>query len=250
MESTNFQILSDQITKLTELIKSGNAKAKTALPFAQRSDSLGELYAALAKAQAEFDIAGLHSANPFFKTKYADLTSIIKATRPALTKNGLCVTQDLVTDENGALHLITEVGHSSGQFKCSFMRINPSKGNDIQSIGSYISYVARYSYGKLLCVATGDEEDDDGEKAMAGIPRDMPKKRAFEPITREQLEQLQYEFREPQYEEVHQRFLIGRQIQSLADLPKSEFNQGLQDIIRVKAAEDKAREVRLNKNKV
>jgi hypothetical protein len=134
----------------------------TALP----SSSLhcGELFAALAKAQAAMETALKTSDNPFFKSKYADFAEVVRASRPALTANGLCVIQRVikVSDTGEGIHSI--VGHVSGQYIDSLVMLRPTK-NDAQSLGSYITYIKRYAYCALVGVAVADE-DDDGETAM------------------------------------------------------------------------------------
>lgn len=129
------------------------------------SDQLDQLYSALAKAQQEMETALTDSNNPFFKSKYADLTSIVKASRPYLTKNGLSVIQRVMTDDSGNMYLYTRLAHMSGQWIESKMPINPTK-TDIQAIGSYITYLKRYNLSAIVGVATDDANDDDGENAM------------------------------------------------------------------------------------
>src|SRR6266568_1673775 len=106
-----------------------------------RSQELNELFSAMAKAQAEIKVALKDSSNPFFKSSYANLQSIIEASRPALCKNGLSVMQQMISGESGD-YLVTLLAHSSGQWISSQMRINPAK-QDVQSLGSYITYLRR-----------------------------------------------------------------------------------------------------------
>ena len=69
-----------------------------------------ELFAALAKAQAEFEVAGANRDAHY--GGYADLEELIHCTRPALSKHGLCITRrNMVID--GKLHLVAVLGHSS-----------------------------------------------------------------------------------------------------------------------------------------
>ncbi len=125
-----------------------------------------ELFAALAKSQAEMNTAEPTSTNPFFKSKYADFSEIVKVSRPALTKNGLCVIQRVINNETG-MELCTTLGHSSGQYIESIIKINPLK-TDVQSLGSYITYLKRYAYTAIVGVVVSDE-DDDGEASMKEI---------------------------------------------------------------------------------
>jgi len=128
------------------------------------SPSLNELYAALSKAQGDMEAAKMDKKNPFFKSKYADLASVINSSRPHLSSNGLSVIQRIMTNDRG-MHLFTRLCHASGQWIESVMPLNPSK-NTIQELGSYITYSKRYSYASMIGVVAEDE-DDDGETAMA-----------------------------------------------------------------------------------
>lgn len=125
------------------------------------SAELGELFGALAKAQAIMLAASKDSENPFFKASFADLGSIVGVSRGPLTANGLCVTQPPVRGEYGE-SLLTVLGHSSGQWIASEIILKPAK-TDPQSLGSYITYMRRYAYASIVGVIT---KDDDGESAM------------------------------------------------------------------------------------
>lgn len=203
-----------------------------------RSESLNELFCALAKAQAEMQVAELSSANPFFKSKYADFTTIVKASRPALTKNGLCVIQQILpNDAYGVLH--TVLGHSSGQYIESQVDIKPIKA-DVQSLGSYITYLKRYSYSALVGITTG-EEDDDGEAAM-----DRHKEVAKQPaksynppmpvdecIPADQEEILQDALKD--HPDMASDILQKLNYESLSQIKKSEFKRVLNHVIKKKA---------------
>jgi hypothetical protein len=128
-----------------------------------KSTELNELLKAISMAQSEINVALKSSSNPFFKSSYANLQSIIEASRPALCKHGLSVIQQMVTD-NGSDYLVTILGHASGQWISSRMKIAPQK-TDVQSLGSYITYLRRYMYAALVGVYDG--EDDDGESHRA-----------------------------------------------------------------------------------
>jgi len=128
----------------------------------RESKDLEKLLAALTKAQSSFKVAKKDSSNPFFKNVYADLVSVIKASREALCANGLSVLQRLDLEE-GRLLLLTRLCHSSGQWIESAITVNPAN-NNIQTLGSYITYLRRYTYAALVGVVASDE-DDDGEQA-------------------------------------------------------------------------------------
>jgi len=128
-----------------------------------QSENIGELAAALSKAQATMHNAKKDADNPYFKSKYADLTSIWSACREHLTLNGLAVVQ--TTDESDdAVVVVTKLIHSSGQWMEGRLKMKPVK-NDPQGIGSCISYARRYALAAMVGVCT---EDDDAEAATRG----------------------------------------------------------------------------------
>lgn len=234
--------LLDDLQKMSELyleqIKSKEDKAPR-----HKSYETKDLYAALAKAQAEMPMASLNAANPYFKTRYTDLAEIVRSSRPSLTKYGLSVTQQLITNDDGSNVLVTTLAHSTGQYVESCLRILPPK-SDIQSLGSYISYLRRYSLASLICLASSDE-DDDGEEVMAdqrqliskGPARNAPvaqqnKNQAYEPITKEQLEQLEDELTD--CPDLAEEVLEKMQLQSLADMRKSHFKGAIDRIRQIK----------------
>ena len=59
----------------------------------ETSENINEISSALAKAQGKIENATKDSSNPFFKSKYADLTSVWAACRKQLSENGLSVIQ-------------------------------------------------------------------------------------------------------------------------------------------------------------
>ena len=58
-----------------------------------KSENLNELATALCKAQNEMGGAVKDAKNPFFKSSYADLTSVIKAIKEPFNNNGLSYSQ-------------------------------------------------------------------------------------------------------------------------------------------------------------
>lgn len=201
-----------------------------------RSFELNELFSSLAKAQAEMQPAGLTSANPFFKSKYADLAEIVKASRPALTKHGLSVIQQIMINEEGIHVLHTILAHSSGQWLETRMKIIPAK-NDVQTLGSYISYIRRYSYAALVGVVVGDE-DDDGEVAVAPERSKMQRITHSECIVPEQLHELEYEL--AGNPDIAQNIKEKLKINTLAEMKQENFINVINHIRKTKQAKEKA----------
>src|SRR5947209_6750728 len=64
----------------------------------RRSPSIGKLVEALAQAQLEFTPVSKDQDNPYYHSKYADLSTVIAATRSALAKHSLVVVQHSSVD--------------------------------------------------------------------------------------------------------------------------------------------------------
>ena len=128
----------------------------------QKSEQINELATALAKAQGAFEIADMDSENPHFKSKYASLGSIILAVKKGLTTNGLAISQMLVENEKG-MALETTLFHSSGQWLSGAVPVMLDKQN-MQGLGSAITYAKRYAIAAILGVVA--DQDDDGEAAI------------------------------------------------------------------------------------
>jgi hypothetical protein len=137
-----------------------------------KSESIKELATALSKAQGLFDHAKKDVKNDFFKSRYADLASVIDAAKKPLADNGLSVAQVLDTDESGNLFLETILMHSSGEFISGRYPIKSMKP-DPQSVGSACTYARRYAFSAITGIAA---DDDDGNSASQAPPQQQAKK--------------------------------------------------------------------------
>jgi hypothetical protein len=125
------------------------------------SESINELASALCAAQSQMGGAVKDSANPFFKSSYADLTSVIKAIKQPFADNGLSYTQFPVSNENG-VGVSTRLMHISGQWLEMDYTL-PTVKKDPQASGSAISYARRYALQSIAGIPTAE---DDAESAM------------------------------------------------------------------------------------
>lgn len=138
------------------------------------SPEINLLAEALSKAQAEISGAHKDSTNPHFKSKYADLESVWDACRAPLTKNGLSVLQSIHMVEKDLILRSTLV-HTSGQYYFSEIPILMNR-NDMQGMGSAITYARRYGLSALVGVCPSD---DDANMAVGHPPqRQEPPKKA------------------------------------------------------------------------
>jgi hypothetical protein len=132
----------------------------------ERSESVKELAAALAKAQALIEGAAKDGSNPHFRSKYATLASVVDAVKEPLAKNGLSYTQVLHDAEN-AVKVETVILHQSGEWLSTGALTVPVSKHDAQGFGSALTYARRYSLSAAFGVAP---EDDDGNEAAKAAP--------------------------------------------------------------------------------
>lgn len=130
------------------------------------SETIDALAAALAKAQGELEGAKKDSTNPHYRSKYADLASVVDALKACFPKHGLSYVQTVVTQEAG-VGVETRLMHSSGQWIEGDAFALPVNKADAQGFGSCLTYARRYSLAAIAGVAP---EDDDGNAAVAAKP--------------------------------------------------------------------------------
>lgn len=142
------------------------------VPEAKAAVQHTSIAAALAAAQMEMGKALKHAQNPHFRSKYADLGSVMDACMSALNSHGIAVIQPLLENEFGR-QVVTRFIHASGEaLECPIPLIIGK--NDMQGLGSAITYARRYGLMSLAGIAP---EDDDGNAAVnstnAAPPRNM-----------------------------------------------------------------------------
>lgn len=121
------------------------------------SSEIKSIMPAFIKAQADIGHAIKDAKNPHFKNQYATLESVIDASKTHLLKNKIILCQTLSTENV----LETTLLHESGEFISSEVKLILSK-QDMQQLGSAITYARRYAIASLLNMA---QEDDDGNAA-------------------------------------------------------------------------------------
>ncbi len=133
------------------------------------SETVAEIQAALAKAQAAFPVVEKGKANPFFKSKYASHAAIYSAIQKHLANNAIGVWQPIRHIDGTAL-VVTRLTHASGEFlEDEGVPILMEK-QTMQAFGSGVTYARRYGLQSCTCVVVDDESDDDGNKAVEQAP--------------------------------------------------------------------------------
>ena len=114
------------------------------------------LYTKLNEVKKEIGAISKDATNPFFKSKYFDINSLLKHVEPLLQKNGLLLLQPIVKSEVFSEIIDIESGESV-QSSIPLPQIE-----DPQKIGSCVSYYRRYTLQSLLSLQS---EDDDANTA-------------------------------------------------------------------------------------
>jgi hypothetical protein len=119
------------------------------------------LMKALCAAMSEMRDPVKRSANPHFKSRFADLREVLDCIEEPLGRHGLVFTQLLCPAEgNGMLLLRSQLHHAdSGEMIEAVVPIVPEKPGP-QALGSCISYMRRYSAKAMFSLADADEDDD------------------------------------------------------------------------------------------
>jgi hypothetical protein len=134
----------------------------------KRSDSIKEIAAALAKAQAQITYAKKDSANPFFKSTYADLASVIDAIKKPFGDNGLTFMQFPVASDKQEVGIETMLAHSSGEWIMGDPFFIPVNKADAQGYGSALTYIKRYSLQAITGVPSADDDGNEAVRRTSG----------------------------------------------------------------------------------
>ncbi len=129
----------------------------------EKSEDIGILAKSLCEVQSKLAGAKRDSVNPFFKSQYADLSSVWDACRSLLTENGLSVVQtNSLPHQESTTVVDTTLLHSSGQWISGSLEV-PLAKTDPQGLGSAITYARRYALAAIVGISP---EDDDAEGAV------------------------------------------------------------------------------------
>ena len=155
-------------------VKVALAKAEMQLEWAEQAkkeyskpepEVMAPLFEALAKAQAEFSTVTATSRVTFKNVdfKFAPLSEILGAVRPALNKFGLTLTQQTkhipFGNANG-VKVVTTLLHESGvSYDIESVPVFYNV-NDIKNLGAQVTYLRRYEVKTLLGIEADSEELD------------------------------------------------------------------------------------------
>ena len=122
------------------------------------------IYKKLFEAKKEIGKISKDSTNPFFKSKYFDINSLLEHVEPVLQKNGLLLLQPI---DKGFVS--TDIYDIEGG-ECISSNIQLPNIQDPQKLGSAITYYRRYTLQSLLGLQA---EDDDGNVATKQVKEEV-----------------------------------------------------------------------------
>jgi hypothetical protein len=137
------------------------------------------IIAKLMEARADIEPIKKSGTNPHFGNKYATLESVIEAVTEPLQKHGFLLMHRTISNEHGK-SITTELVHESGESFVTAIPLVLGK-NDMQGLGSAITYARRYGIMSLLNLPA---EDDDGEQNRKGATPKLVSTDAPEPETK------------------------------------------------------------------
>lgn len=152
------------------------------------SPQVGELTAALAKAQGEIENASKDRENQHIHYRYATLAAVWNAIREPLAKNGLAVLQPYVDG-----YLITRICHGEQWIESEvrvIVELRESREGkqvltQVQALGSAITYLRRYCLSSLVGVAPDDDDDGAGAEGVDVQRYPEPRRAPQPPPSRE-----------------------------------------------------------------
>lgn len=160
------------------------------------------------------------------KKKYADIAAIADAVDPIISKFGLSYRHS--STQTDRISVTCKLSHKLGYFEETTLSAQPDatgSKNEIQALGSTLTYLQRYTLVLALGLSSA-EHDDDGRGA--GRVNDGP-------ITPEQAEQIQLFIVQRNFK--IKPFCNVMKVPSIADIPASRFAEAMK-LLQDKADEE------------
>lgn len=161
------------------------------------------IYNKLFKLQQEIGAISKDANNPFYKSKYFDINSLIKQLNPLLAKHKLLLIQPIMDNMVTSRILCIDNGGSVDS------SLTLPDINDPQKLGSAITYYRRYTLASLLGLQA---EDDDGNLASSKSTT-TEDKRWLNPNTPEYSKAIEYLKGGGDMESIKSKYKISKKIQ-------------------------------------
>tara|TARA_R110001592_G_scaffold249013_1_gene511420 strand:+ start:1679 stop:2257 length:579 start_codon:yes stop_codon:yes gene_type:complete len=143
------------------------------------------IYKKIFDLQSEIGVISKDAKNPFFKSKYFDINSLIKQLHPLLIKNKLVLLQPIV---NGSVKTI--IAGLDGSSVESSLELPTNL--DAQKIGSAITYYRRYTLASLLGLQAVDDDGNNTASVASKLtpPKPLPTTTKDKVLSKEEVMKL------------------------------------------------------------
>lgn len=176
---------------------------------------------AIAAAKAEIPVV-IKNAKGHNDKRYADFAAIARAVDPVISRHGL--SYRFRTVQGDKISVTCVLSHEAGHFEentLAAMADTSGNKNAIQSIGSTLTYLQRYSLVQALGIAVS--EDDDGRAAASGGAISADEVTSI----REVLDLIADPSVEP-------RMLRWLKVEKIEDIPTSRYDDAMENLKKVK----------------
>ena len=132
----------------------------------RKSPSITKIAPAFVAAQKLVTGAKKDAENPHFKSRYADLASVMDACRDAMSANDIAVLQTAAPAPAGKIAMDTTLMHASGEWFSATLELPVGRDSTPQSFGSAWTYARRYALAAFVGVCPVDDDDDANEASQ------------------------------------------------------------------------------------
>lgn len=156
--------------------------------------------------------SGKISINGQVRSTYAKYEDIDKLVRPLLAKWGFSLSFNAQYDKNAVV--VGKLLHRDGHFEIAEIALpydSSGSKNNVQAIGSTLSYAKRYLIGMLINIVTEDEDDD---------------AQSFDYINEDQVLNIESLMSEINVDKA--KFLIFMRANSVNQIKKRDYNKAIQ----------------------
>lgn len=146
--------------------------------YTPQSDGSPSVYAKLFLVQSKLPTIPKTSTNPHFKSKYADLPTIMEILQPLLIEAKVLLLQPLYESPNPDQLLIGTrfVDIETGHFVETLTNMPIGANKTPQAFGSAVTYARRYALCSFLGIIADEDDDGNATQTPAKITPEQVKK--------------------------------------------------------------------------
>ena len=147
--------------------------------------------------------------NPFYKSKYFDINTLLEVVKPILSELNLVLLQPLVFTQQEKPALKTLIVDSEDGKVIIDSMIPMIEANDPQKMGATITYYRRYAIQSLLCLQAEDEDGNTkskGKNKTTTVAEILSKIRLFK--TKEDIEKCEKWLEKTEYSQPQKNVIL------------------------------------------